>query len=330
MPTFSWNLGPFEGLYTTLDGLTELKRLEELDLNFFSLPKSWQTPDMIVLRRFCNLRSIKIRGASLSPELSNALLLQLRKRNQAHPSLEVLEYDVPPIVTQQGDGDGSSFLDDCLLHEVVEGVPETSPLRLKRLRVNGWSLRLDSVTLPHLRRLTHLDINQYQWRHHRLAHLWNVFNRESIHLRSIRTDTFSDPFISYLLSYTGLEELWMSYSQDVTHGQNLQMIVSNLYTLALPNHKDTLKVFKEMNRSDVARCVNHNYMLSVQGCHRLQTMTVTVNATELGLGEKIVSYPRCPLKIKTVIWHPSRMVVAICVVLNSCVGYTERNINFGA
>jgi len=270
----------YDCVYAILDGLSELPSLEELNLNWqlASPAASWTIEEFFPLRRFPRIKSIKIMG-KLPAALAEDFVRQLRKLGTSGGlhALKSLQLDFPPRRETV----------HSVLHTILQGVPAGEKLILRELWVNGWTLQLDSVTLPHLRHLSSLHISNMQDQGlDTQRYLWNSMERARICLREISVKDISPPFLDYLSSYRGLETLTISEqsSQQNFHGGDAKVahtFCRRLYYDVLPLHKDSLKKFHIDDQMDIRKHITADYAAMLQSCSMLESVKVTFDRLEL-------------------------------------------------
>lgn len=108
------------------------------------------------------------------------------------------------------------------LHHLLKHIPKNAaPLLLHHLGMDGCFLRLDNITLPHLKslkslRLTNIvdpsalsgnDAKRQKQVGASTEHLWATMVHEGIWLDDIVCENVSPPFLDYLSAYSGLKSL---------------------------------------------------------------------------------------------------------------------------
>ncbi len=150
----------------------------------------------------------------------------------------------------------------CVLHEIYNSIPRPSSPALRNLRISGYSLQLDAVTIPHLRRLTALDIVHAVDNHVPEVDraLWRELQAASIRLKELVVEAITAPMMEYLSSYRGLEKL-------AAHGgrhsrlrlvgaaeqraiDDAQRLTHELCCRVLPLHSSSLVAYKCINAGD--------------------------------------------------------------------------------
>ncbi|KAF8953192.1 hypothetical protein BDZ97DRAFT_1929887 [Flammula alnicola] len=140
----------------------------------------------------------------------------------------------------------------CLLHEIVQEVPRTSPLKLCHLRVEGYSLKIDSITLPHLRVLSSLDVSQQFAAHGE----WHGMQKGS----------------------------------DQADPPNLEALSRELYSAVIPVHMDSLVSFKALTRwlTESPSCISYDNMASILVCKKLATLAFTVKVADINNNQDMI------------------------------------------
>ncbi|KAF8959968.1 hypothetical protein BDZ97DRAFT_1761114 [Flammula alnicola] len=285
-----WNLYTFDAMYSVIDGLVELPHIEELHLEFSNLPVQWQVSDTMPIRRFGNLRCINISGSHLSSILAMDLIIQIRTMVKDGGVLTHFGFTLPSGIV--------GIPNKCLLHEIVQEVPRTSPLKLCHLRVEGYSLKIDSVTLPHLRVLSSLDVSRMPNEETGIQRqLWTGLRAASIQLRDIVIGGINEQLLQYLKSYPGLEQFaahgeWrgMQKGSDQADPPNLEALSRELYSAVIPVHMDSLVSFKALTRwlTESPSCISYDNIASILVCKKLATLAFTVKVADINNNQDMI------------------------------------------
>ena len=184
------------------------------------------------------------------------------------------------------------------LHELVAKVPHSTPLQLTHLLLERVLLRLDALTVPHLRSLTFLDLSyfsplQHDWlepstefrnryaRHHStLTDIFVTLARERIHLRGLIVhEQCNTAIVKYIGSYSGmLEHLEISHFSPDNFAES-HALAELFYTFALPKHAST------MQRLRILHDCNHEWnrhsesMFAISQCKKLLSLEVKLYLT---------------------------------------------------
>lgn len=264
-----------EGMYSLIDGLAEVPHLERLYLHFyFTNPDKLQLTGLIPLRRFPALRQLSIQGNSTLIRLFDDFVQQLRHMHHTTPSFTRLELAISMSY------DTAHLYPLDYLHEIVQDVPKRSPLKLQILRVDGWNLKLDSTTLPHLKFLTSLHICQMQ-KQCDVPEVWDRLNGARIHLEDIVTQDTSPQLVNYLKSYSGLKRFELRGKNIRRTRIGLAETYADIYHVVLPMHKDSLVFLKLLERRSIHACIHAEHIPLISLCKRLSLLSVTVRSEDI-------------------------------------------------
>ncbi|KAF9479391.1 hypothetical protein BDN70DRAFT_984047 [Pholiota conissans] len=283
----------YDILWSINEGLFTLPNLEELHLEFYELRiLQWQAPDMIPLRRFRNLRSIDIKGHNLSAECAADFVVQLRAILKSGGSINRIGLSLPSWY-------GVSEDDLHILHKVLQNTPPKSNLPLQHLRLQGYTLKLDSVTLPHLRHLTSLDVSQAIGMHIGDArlnyqHLWDDLKSASIYIKDLRVSEIGRDLLGYLKAYSGLQKLTVigeplfriGHMDDMGYAiaaEEARQISHELYSSVLPRHKESLVAFMGLNYVEwlTPSYLTADEMASLSVCKKLHSVAISLQTSEI-------------------------------------------------
>jgi len=268
----SWVVHTTEGIYPLIDGLAEVPHFERLHLHFsFINSDKPQMTTLIPLRRFPALRQLSIEGTSAVITLFDDFIQQLRNMHHATPSFTRLELAIRLVSYGDAHTDPGDYL-----HEIVRDVSKGSPLKLQILRVDGWNLKLDSTTLPHLKFLSSLDICQMQ-RQMDVPEIWDRLCGARIHLQDIATRDASPQLVNYLKSYSGLKRFELRGGDLRRTGGRAETYV-DIYHIVLPMHKGSLISLKLLERRRIHACIHAEHMPLLSLCKKLSLFSATVRS----------------------------------------------------
>ena len=181
------------------------------------------------------------------------------------------------------------FLDSDVqhvLHQIVRDMPPESHLELQHLRLNGYCLRFDSVTVPHLRKLTSLDIsNTFSSMGIGAQKFWEDLTLATIFIKDLVVDEVNEPLLNYLRSYAGLENLTVVGNRvQVGRGRRTKLKdFSRELCLVLPLHKESLLSYKGLTQS-FARTptgMTKDSMDTLSACKRLHTFVFMLEQRQI-------------------------------------------------
>jgi len=279
----SWYVHTTEGMYSIIDGLAEVPNIEKLHLHFnLPNPDKPQLAGIIPLRRFPALRQLSIEAISAPRSLTDNYIQQLRNLHHTTPSFTQLELAIPFMnfnPQEQAESPRN------YLHEIVQDVPKGTPFKLQILRVDGWTLKLDSTTLPHLKFLTSLDICQMLGSSS-IPEVWDRLSEARIHLEDVATRDVGPQLVNYLKSYSGLKRLELR--RNPCRAPGLAETYADIYRIVLPMHKDSLLSLKLLDRGSIHACIHAEYIPLVSLCKKLSLLSAVVRRKDVDDGNSMV------------------------------------------
>ena len=152
--------------------------------------------------------------------------------------------------------------------------------RLRRLCLHDCFVRIDKVTLPHLRQLTSLELicrqhRFWEWSPDSNSHprsIWSTFVGSGIQLEELVHNTTTTSLIDYLSSYTGLKKLKLSVSQFMDASSSDQA-ATRFFNGVLSRHLETIEslsleayyegewCFTSRNAGLIGQCTKLNHLL---------------------------------------------------------------------
>jgi hypothetical protein len=194
------------------------------------------------------------------------------------------------------------------LHEIFEFfTPEVEPLRLKDLRMQKSFIKLDPLTIPHLRHLTclHLlnmmipsnpwkaNLNAVRFassiaqeaeedriRSRMLNDFWLALRCAGIYLKEIKVDSINDGLLGYLAGYNGLTKLGIeSYFLPLPEDSNPSARL--FFAESLATHVETLEELDVEARYEDLWCFGEHNVSAFSRCIGLKTLRVCVSKTNL-------------------------------------------------
>lgn len=281
----SWAVHTTEGIYSIIDGLAEVPNIERLHLHFnHTSPDKHQLAGIIPLRRFPALRQLSIEAISAPISFADNYIQQLRNLHHTTPSFTRLELAIPFIgfdPREQAESPRN------YLHEIVQDVPKGTPFKLQILRVNGWTLKLDSTTLPHLKFLTSLDICQMRGPSS-IPEIWDRLNEARIHLEDVATRDVGPQLVNYLKSYSGLKRFELRRNLCRDRVGLMAETYADIYRIVLPMHKDSLLSLKLLDKGSIHGCIHAEYIPLVSLCKKLSLLSAIVRRKDVDDGNSMV------------------------------------------
>ncbi|KJA19995.1 hypothetical protein HYPSUDRAFT_68765 [Hypholoma sublateritium FD-334 SS-4] len=288
-----WDLRAIKFMDAVINGLTFLAHFEELHIDFAGHPFTDSTepssPDLIPFHRFRHLHSIAIGGVNLPATYAAGCVEQLHAFVNGGGELTCLALALPVSKNSE------QHLPLSVLHDIYHNVPLTSFPPLRNLRLAGYSLQLDAVTIPHLRGLTALDIAHVADIHVSGVDsaLWRGLKTANIRLKELVVEAVTAPLLVYLSSYTGLEQLTANggrYTRvrlDMAAEQRAideaQRLSHELCCRVLPLHSGSLVAYKGINTVTTLApsYMTYESMRGLSACRNLQSIAFTLNAMDL-------------------------------------------------
>ncbi len=242
-----------------------------------------------------NLRTLSIGGFGLKEPHASHFVQQIHDMIIGGATFTTLSLDAPH----------SHELASSVLKEIFHHVPRHADPTLRGLRLHGYSVILDAMTLPQMRNLRALDIS--------LANgadkepLWDALRMSSVHLTelSVHNSDDTEALVRYLQSYRGLEYFtisklrWKNISdanafrkeadrEDFEIAQ-AQRISHELLRDALLPHKDSLVSYTGHNIAwiCVPSCMDDECMLLLSQFPKLRTLGFSWSTLDLHNNDKL-------------------------------------------
>ena len=295
-----WHLGmndPEWAQIVVMDSLASLPALEDLRISLGGAPAS-----SLKLELLTNLRKITVSG--YCPNYKQDVVSGLHTLIANSPRLAYLDV---------GYNTRANVIDVSSLHDLLTGVPGDSPLDLRHLVLRNWCVRLDEITLPHIRLLEslslHLNIEPQQIAAHHDAEdpetshtlsrtaqycsttseIWTTLREERIQLKEISTDEITPAFLEYIASYSGLEKLTLSFTtareDDVYTSEKLAL---KFYNEVLPMHAQSLTTLDICPMYEGKWCFGSHNATSLHLCTKLENLRIHINSEEIDRPKKDV------------------------------------------
>jgi hypothetical protein len=265
-----------------MDALTGLSNIQDMQLSFFGglLP-------LLQLDRLSGLKKISLSGNcnNFHSDIIDGIAEAIAKSPDL-VSLEVKLHIYNPEAT---------------LHDLLSKVPQGSPLRLTHLVLAGMSVRMDSLTLPHLRSLVYLNsdfpfIDPTRRCASKIPGIYAALNREKIHLNHVVVGMVDDVILDYLQSYSGLETLKVSPTTFSTAAQSDAMSY-RLYNSVLPKHADSIQVLDIQPSYEGRWCYNlEDVPVVLAQCKKLRSLSIALTSGAVEAPDQLTTDPSqlCP------------------------------------
>ena len=190
------------------------------------------------------------------------------------------------------------------LHQLFQDYPkEVPPLRLV---LDTCLLRLDDITIPHLKYLTSLSLTNIQDRSDTgptysdgvnldseeikaeqrrwgssLQEIWSALINADIYLEEITVDVVVLALIDYLASYSGLRTLSLigggSYQEDCHY------LAAQFYAKSLVNHVQSLRKLDLRALYEDLWCVGQYNLSLISQCLNLKLLSVSIISSQVNV-----------------------------------------------
>ena len=194
------------------------------------------------------------------------------------------------------------------LHEIFPFfTPEVEPLQLKDLRMYTSMIKLDPLTIPHLRHLTCLHLLNMMvpskpWKVNlipispgnasaqevkqedcisskMLNDFWLALQRAGIFLKEIKVDSINDGLLGYLTCYTGLTKLGIE-SCFLPSPESSDPLAKLFFAESLASHVETLEELNVKAQDEDLWCFGEHNVSAFSRCMGLKTLSVFVPKTK--------------------------------------------------
>ncbi len=169
------------------------------------------------------------------------------------------------------------------LHQLFPSL-STRP-RLLHLSFDSCPILFDEVTLHSLSYLTSFKLLHTRYKNldaSSPSDIWKAFVASGIHLQELEHDTITNSLLDYLLTYSGLKKLCLTYlgSDELILAQTY----TRFFTDVLPNHQETLEELKLTPRFECQWCFGINNSFTVAKCTKLKHLSACVFSSQVGVG----------------------------------------------
>ncbi|KAJ2934085.1 hypothetical protein H1R20_g2989, partial [Candolleomyces eurysporus] len=281
-----------EPYHSVLSSLAELPQLRSLKV-WFNHP--FQPSSDVPLSQFSNLENIELHDVVLSMPILDGVK-QLIANSPSLRKFAISKYrwsvnlsvPTPPFV------EFDTVIDDLLR-------AATFTPTLKQLDIDVGGFHMDGSCIPFLNSLTHLNIRG-------LAHkgmspsFWRGLKDSGIRLQGLAVRPMDTSFIDYLLSYDGLREITLDYTEYVPYGLDTDTVASRFFHSVAPHHRDTLQEIsfgcggRELWEAEGISpwIINESYLEPLMFCKSLEHLDLVYFYPSPN--EK-VHYPTVPLEV---------------------------------
>ena len=211
------------------------------------------------------------------------------------------------------------------LHQLFQYYPQdAAPLRLHRLVLDTCLLRLDAITLPHLKYLTSLSLTnikdtsdpkptyvsdavnydseeikneQKRWGTG-LEEVWVALTKADVNLEEITIDVVVPAFIAYLASYSGLRIL--NLAGGASNQEDSDCFATQFYAKPLANHVQSLRKLNIHATYEGLWCVGEHNLSLISRCLNLKDLGVTIISSQVDL-DPVVGSPSCSTGLDVIV-----------------------------
>ena len=242
-----------------------------------------------------NLRTLSIGGFGLKGQHASHLVQQIHEMIIGGATFTSLSLDAPR----------DHELKTSVLNELFHHAPHHATPTLRCMRLHGYSMILDAVTLPQMRDLRALDLSLADGADK--EPLWDALRTSSVHLTelSVHNSDDTEALVRYLQSYRGLEHFsisklrWKNISDANTFQKEAdredfeiaqaQRISHELLRDALLLHKDSLVSYTGFNMAwiCVPSCMTDESMPLLSQFPKLRTLGFSWSTLDLHNNDKL-------------------------------------------
>ena len=184
-------------------------------------------------------------------------------------------------------------------HHLLRNCPPNLVLPLKHLGLQGVSLKLDSITLPHLHRLTSLALHNYKTLESNpdgayvdkveSSHpdeIWAILKTTNVHLIDIDVNQISTALLDYISSYSGLKKLCLARIDLETREQS-DLAANQFYNFCLGKHTSSLEELIIIPIYEGGWCLGDQALVVISLCKKLKILEGSL--TSAALDDAVVS-----------------------------------------
>ncbi|KIM44340.1 hypothetical protein M413DRAFT_443341 [Hebeloma cylindrosporum] len=194
--------------------------------------------------------------------------------------------------------------DECpSLHDIFKHYPQSfPPLRLRRLLLMSYRIKLDDLTLPHLRHLTSLDLRNIEEPYNRrrrrpwegpsglnhaeeiqrstLDDIWKMMKISGIYLQELALDVVVPSFLEYLASYSGLKKLCI-VAGGFNSGYSSDSMARQFFSTPFINHVQSLEDLTIRAPYEGSWCFGRWNQAIVSSCKNLKKLEMAIVSARL-------------------------------------------------
>ena len=178
---------------------------------------------------------------------------------------------------------GPTYSPVASLHRLLKNCPSNLVLPLKDLGLQGVSLEFESITLPHLHRLTSLTLHDYKTSESNpdgvyvdkaeSSHpdeIWAILKTTNVHLIDIDVNQISTTLLDYISSYSGLKKLRLARIDLRT--QERSDLANHFYDLCLGKHTSSLEELIVTPAYEGGWCLVDKALVVISLCKKLKIL----------------------------------------------------------
>ncbi|EDQ99658.1 uncharacterized protein LACBIDRAFT_334796 [Laccaria bicolor S238N-H82] len=270
LQSLKWNVGQHDSKWTpaaVVDAMKTLPSLKSLELVLEDVVAGLQ------LDSLRNLESIKIFGPShyCFRDIMEPLTLLIANS----PNLHTIH--VGPTYSY-GDGPATT------LHRLVKFCPSDRVLPLKDLGLRSLFVKLDNITVPHLRHLTSLtllnvrtaksDSDALSIDNGEISHpdeIWVTLKAINVHLNETDVDDSCAAFLDYISSYSGLKRLRLA-PNNFSAREDSDLAANCFYGSSLGRHVNSLEELSVRPPFEGEWCFGDRALLVISQCRKLKLL----------------------------------------------------------
>jgi hypothetical protein len=179
---------------------------------------------------------------------------------------------------------GPTYRPSPSLHHLLRSCPPNLVLPLKHLGLQGIALKLDSITLPHLHRLTSLTLHNYttpepdpeemyvgepeSWHP---DEIWAILKTTDVRLIGIDVNHITTTLLDYISSYSGLKKLRLAPMNFETQEES-NLAADQFYNLCLGKHTSSLEELMVIARHEGGWCLGDQALVVISLCKKLKIL----------------------------------------------------------
>ena len=156
-------------------------------------------------------------------------------------------------------------------HHLLKDCPPNLVLPLEHLGLQSVSLKLDSITLPHLHRLRSLVLHNYKTSESNPHGIWAILKTTNVYLNDIDVNHFSITLLDYISSYSGLKKLRLARIGLETREQS-DLAANKFYNLCLGKHTSFLEELIIIPIYEGGWCLGDQALVVISLCKKLRIL----------------------------------------------------------